>query len=206
MSMAVSHFPPCQKKWLWEAFVYMSFMNITRLFLILLLYTVRLLQDVQSWYLCSLHPVAYHFHLNGLVSAYQIIFVWGFCDSVGRTPFLSCISAASLTFAFTVPLFYFPSMIAEENGHANTPQKGLLNEDASITSGVIEAVSKSALSPQVAQVSEEQNAVPTPVKKTSKTKPQIDVKAELEKRQGGKQLLNLVVIGNTVNYILSIEI
>ncbi|XP_035394893.1 HBS1-like protein isoform X1 [Cygnus atratus] len=92
--------------------------------------------------------------------------------------------------------FEVPCMIAEENGHANTPQKGLLNEDASITSGVIEAVSKSALSPQVAQVSEEQNAVPTPVKKTSKTKPQIDVKAELEKRQGGKQLLNLVVIGH----------
>lgn len=184
----------------------MSFMNLTRLFLILFMYTVRLLQDVQSWYLCSLHPVAYHFHLNGLVSTYQIIFVWGFCDSVRRTPFFSCISAASLTLAFTVPLFYFPSMIAEENGHANTPQKGLLNEDASITSGVIEAVSKSALSPQVAQVSEEQNAVPTPVKKTSKTKPQIDVKAELEKRQGGKQLLNLVVIGNTVNYILGIEI
>ncbi|XP_010572965.1 PREDICTED: HBS1-like protein isoform X6 [Haliaeetus leucocephalus] len=49
---------------------------------------------------------------------------------------------------------------------------------------------------KVGQVSEEQNMVPTPVKKSSKTKPQIDVKAELEKRQGGKQLLNLVVIGH----------
>ncbi|KAM6082632.1 HBS1-like protein isoform 2-T2 [Chlamydotis macqueenii] len=89
--------------------------------------------------------------------------------------------------------FEVPCVIAEENGHANTPQKGLLTEDASVASGVLEAVSKSTLS---SQVSEEQNMVPTPVKKSSKTKQQIDVKAELEKRQGGKQLLNLVVIGH----------
>ncbi|XP_068866823.1 HBS1-like protein isoform X3 [Aphelocoma coerulescens] len=86
--------------------------------------------------------------------------------------------------------------IAEENGHTNTPQKGLLPEDARVASGVLEAVSKSTLSPQVVQVSEEQNMVPSPAKKSSKVKPQIDVKAELEKRQGGKQLLNLVVIGH----------
>ncbi|NXC67675.1 HBS1L protein, partial [Anhinga anhinga] len=92
--------------------------------------------------------------------------------------------------------FEVPCVIAEENGHANTPQKGLLTEDASVASAVLEAVSNSTLSPQVVQVSEEQNMVPTPVKKSSKTKPQIDVKAELEKRQGGKQLLNLVVIGH----------
>ncbi|XP_061234119.1 HBS1-like protein isoform X1 [Neopsephotus bourkii] len=91
--------------------------------------------------------------------------------------------------------FEVPCVVAEENGHANAPQKGLSDEDASVTSGVPEAVSKSALS-QVAQVSEEQNTVPTPVKKSGKTKQQIDVKAELEKRQGGKQLLNLVVIGH----------
>lgn len=89
-------------------------------------------------------------------------------------------------------------MITEENGHVTTPQKGLPVEDASVTPRVPEAVSKPAPSSQVVQVSEEQNTVPTPVKKTSKTKPQIDVKAELEKRQGGKQLLNLVVIGNNV--------
>ncbi|XP_053917466.1 HBS1-like protein isoform X1 [Cuculus canorus] len=92
--------------------------------------------------------------------------------------------------------FEVPCVIAEENGHASTLQKGLLTEDSSAASGVLEAVSKSTLSPQVLQVSEEQSTVPTPVKKSSKTKPQIDVKAELEKRQGGKQLLNLVVIGH----------
>uniref|UniRef100_A0A8B9EZW2 HBS1-like protein n=1 Tax=Amazona collaria TaxID=241587 RepID=A0A8B9EZW2_9PSIT len=91
--------------------------------------------------------------------------------------------------------FEVPCVIAEENGHANTPQKGLSAEDAGVASGVPEAVSKSTLS-QVMQVSEEQNTVPTPVRKSGKTKPQIDVKAELEKRQGGKQLLNLVVIGH----------
>ncbi|NWJ04019.1 HBS1L protein, partial [Crypturellus undulatus] len=88
--------------------------------------------------------------------------------------------------------FEVPCTVAEENGHVNAPHKGLLSEDA----GVPEAVSKSALSAQIVQASEEQNMVPTPVKKSSKTKPQIDVKAELEKRQGGKQLLNLVVIGH----------
>lgn len=104
---------------------------------------------------------------------------------------------ASLSFVFLVfSIFFLLSAIAEENGHTNTPQKGLLTEDVGVASGVLEAVSKSTLSPQVVQVSEEQNTVHTPVKKSSKTKPQIDVKAELEKRQGGKQLLNLVVIGN----------
>ncbi|KAM4903346.1 HBS1-like protein isoform 2-T2 [Sylvia borin] len=92
--------------------------------------------------------------------------------------------------------FEVPCVLAEENGHPNTPQKGLLPEDASVASGVLEAVSKSTFSPQVVQVSEEQNMVPTPAKKSSKARPQIDVKAELEKRQGGKQLLNLVVIGH----------
>ncbi|NWH82587.1 HBS1L protein, partial [Piaya cayana] len=92
--------------------------------------------------------------------------------------------------------FEVPCVIAEENGHANTLQKGLLTADTSAASGVLEAVSKSTLSPQIVQVSEEQNTVLIPVKKSSKTKPQIDVKAELEKRQGGKQLLNLVVIGH----------
>ncbi|XP_039387404.1 HBS1-like protein isoform X1 [Mauremys reevesii] len=93
--------------------------------------------------------------------------------------------------------FEVPSVIAEENGHsANTPQKRPSSEDSSVTSGVVELVSKSALPSQTIQIPEEQNTVPTPVKKSSKTRQQIDVKAELEKRQGGKQLLNLVVIGH----------
>ncbi|KAM9155934.1 HBS1-like protein isoform 4-T4 [Pangshura tecta] len=93
--------------------------------------------------------------------------------------------------------FEVPSVIAEENGHsANTPQKRPSSEDSSVTSGVVELGSKSALPSQTIQIPEEQSTVPTPVKKSSKTRQQIDVKAELEKRQGGKQLLNLVVIGH----------
>ncbi|KAK2489457.1 hypothetical protein MC885_005613, partial [Smutsia gigantea] len=96
--------------------------------------------------------------------------------------------------------FEVPGVTAEENGHSfHTPQKGHLSEDTSITaSDVLETVSKSVLPSHTIQASEEQSSIPTPVKKSSKLKQQIDVKAELEKRQGGKQLLNLVVIGNTL--------
>lgn len=96
-------------------------------------------------------------------------------------------------------LFVFCSVVAEENGHgASASEKRPPSEDTSVTSGLVETVSKSALPSQTTQVSEEQSAAPTPVKKSSKMKQQIDVKAELEKRQGGKQLLNLVVIGNAL--------
>ncbi|NXN99646.1 HBS1L protein, partial [Rhinopomastus cyanomelas] len=92
--------------------------------------------------------------------------------------------------------FEVPCVIAEENGHINPPQKGLLTEEANVASEVLEAVSKPGPAPQEVQISEEQNAVPTPGKKSSKARPQIDMKAELEKRLQGKQLLNLVVIGH----------
>uniref|UniRef100_A0A2K6FT82 HBS1-like protein n=1 Tax=Propithecus coquereli TaxID=379532 RepID=A0A2K6FT82_PROCO len=94
--------------------------------------------------------------------------------------------------------FEVPGVTSEENDHSfHTPQKGLPSEDASIaTSDVLEMMSKSAIPPHTIQASEEQGSTPTPVKKSGKLRQQIDVKAELEKRQGGKQLLNLVVIGH----------
>ncbi|KAL8186544.1 UNVERIFIED_CONTAM: HBS1-like protein [Gekko kuhli] len=76
------------------------------------------------------------------------------------------------------------------------PQKGISAGDGNANLGIIEAPSKPALSSQTVQALEEQTAAPTPVKKSGKAKQQIDVKAELEKRQGGKHLLNLVVIGH----------
>ncbi|XP_066229268.1 HBS1-like protein isoform X1 [Saccopteryx leptura] len=93
--------------------------------------------------------------------------------------------------------FEVPGVTAEENGHSfHTPQKGHPSEDTSVASSdVLETVSKSALPSHTIQ-SEEQSSTQTPVKKSSKLKQQIDVRAELEKRQGGKQLLNLVVIGH----------
>lgn len=95
--------------------------------------------------------------------------------------------------------FEVPGVTAEENGHSfHTPQKGLLSEDASnaAASDVPETVSRSALPSHAIQAAEEQSSVPAPVKKSSRLRQQIDVRAELEKRQGGKQLLNLVVIGH----------
>ncbi|XP_045044736.2 HBS1-like protein isoform X1 [Desmodus rotundus] len=94
--------------------------------------------------------------------------------------------------------FEVPGVTAEENGHSfHTPQKGPPSEDTSVAaSEVPETVSKSALPSHTIQASEEQSSTQTPVKKSSKLRQQIDIKAELEKRQGGKQLLNLVVIGH----------
>lgn len=66
------------------------------------------------------------------------------------------------------------------------------------SSDVLDSVSKSAAPSHTIQASEEQSSTQTPVRKSGKLKQQIDVKAELEKRQGGKQLLNLVVIGNVL--------
>ncbi|XP_067558124.1 HBS1-like protein isoform X1 [Pseudorca crassidens] len=94
--------------------------------------------------------------------------------------------------------FEVPGVTAEENGHIfHTPQKGHSSEDTGlVSSDVLETASKSALPSHTIQASEEQSSTPTPVKKSSKLRQQIDIKAELEKRQGGKQLLNLVVIGH----------
>lgn len=103
-------------------------------------------------------------------------------------------------FKHFIPVFAFCRVTAEENGHNfHTPQKGHSSEDNTvISSDVLETVSKSALPSHTIQASEEQSSTPTPVKKSSKLRQQIDIKAELEKRQGGKQLLNLVVIGNAL--------
>uniref|UniRef100_A0A6I8PF67 HBS1-like protein n=1 Tax=Ornithorhynchus anatinus TaxID=9258 RepID=A0A6I8PF67_ORNAN len=80
--------------------------------------------------------------------------------------------------------FEVPGVTAEENGHSfHTPQKGPPpSEGVPVAgSGVLET---------------EPNVTPTSARKPGKSKQHIDVKAELEKRQGGKQLLNLVVIGH----------
>ncbi|XP_027981119.1 HBS1-like protein isoform X2 [Eumetopias jubatus] len=102
------------------------------------------------------------------------------------------VSGKKQTMGFEVP------GVTEENGHSfHTPPKGHLSEGTGIAaSDVLDTVSKSVLPSHTIQTSEEQSSAPTPVKKSGKLRQQIDVKAELEKRQGGKQLLNLVVIGH----------
>ncbi|XP_011817506.1 PREDICTED: HBS1-like protein isoform X2 [Colobus angolensis palliatus] len=93
--------------------------------------------------------------------------------------------------------FEVPGVSSEENGHSfHTPQKERPIEDAIASSDVLETASKSANPPHTFQASEEQSSTPALVKKSGKLRQQLDVKAELEKRQGGKQLLNLVVIGH----------
>ncbi|XP_075803953.1 HBS1-like protein isoform X1 [Microtus pennsylvanicus] len=95
--------------------------------------------------------------------------------------------------------FEVPGLTSEENGDSlHTPHKGPPGDSGSGASpNVLEtSAHKSALLPPSIQASEELSSTPTPVKKSGKLRQQIDVKAELEKRQGGKQLLNLVVIGH----------
>lgn len=75
------------------------------------------------------------------------------------------------------------------------PQKGFSAGDTIANMGIAEIQPKSNFPSQTVQVSEDSSVVPTPVKKSGKSKQQLDIKAELEKRQGGKHLLNLVVIG-----------
>ncbi|KAM4772712.1 HBS1-like protein isoform 2-T2 [Rhinophrynus dorsalis] len=55
---------------------------------------------------------------------------------------------------------------------------------------------QSAIPADSPQIPEDQNSTPSSQKSSSKSKHKINVKEELEKRQGGKQLLNLVVIGH----------
>ncbi|KAK9411602.1 HBS1-like [Crotalus adamanteus] len=93
--------------------------------------------------------------------------------------------------------FEVPCANVEENGH-NTfmPQKGFSAGDTIANMGIAEILPKPTFPSQTIQASEDSSVVPTPVKKSGKSKQQLDIKAELEKRQGGKHLLNLVVIGH----------
>lgn len=77
------------------------------------------------------------------------------------------------------------------------PYKGPPGDDVSIASPNVPETGtpKSTAHPPSLQTSEELGCTPTPLRKSGKLRQQIDVKAGLEKRQGGKQLLNLVVIG-----------
>ncbi|XP_072355813.1 HBS1-like protein isoform X1 [Scyliorhinus torazame] len=88
--------------------------------------------------------------------------------------------------------FNIPSANVDENGHL---RKGTVTEETS-PSPLPEVSSKSNSTAHVASLTEEAAVVQTLSKGSTKTRQQIDVKAELEKRQGGKQLLNLVVIGH----------
>ncbi|XP_059501290.1 HBS1-like protein isoform X3 [Stegostoma tigrinum] len=88
--------------------------------------------------------------------------------------------------------FNIPSTNVDEN---DPLRKGAVSEEVS-PPPVLEPSSKSNSTAHVAPLSEETTVIQTPSKGSVKARQQIDVKAELEKRQAGKQLLNLVVIGH----------
>lgn len=77
------------------------------------------------------------------------------------------------------------------------PYRGPPGDDVSIASPNVPETGtpKATAHPPCLQTSEELGCTPTAVRKSGKLRQRIDVKAGLEKRQGGKQLLNLVVIG-----------
>uniref|UniRef100_A0A671W901 HBS1-like protein n=1 Tax=Sparus aurata TaxID=8175 RepID=A0A671W901_SPAAU len=68
-------------------------------------------------------------------------------------------------------------------------------ENASATSSS-EATSKRPETPSKGSNADEPSTVPTPGRSSGKARQALNIKAELEKRQGGKPLLNLVVIGH----------
>ncbi|KAM8945543.1 HBS1-like protein [Pelodytes ibericus] len=90
--------------------------------------------------------------------------------------------------------FDVPSAALELNGQTvNTCTKN---------QAIVEAMeetdngSQPTVSANVSQVQEDLTSTPTLLKTTGKSKQKLNIKEELEKRQGGKPLLNLVVIGH----------
>uniref|UniRef100_A0A8D3AF95 HBS1-like protein n=1 Tax=Scophthalmus maximus TaxID=52904 RepID=A0A8D3AF95_SCOMX len=69
-------------------------------------------------------------------------------------------------------------------------------ENGVVTAPAAEATPKRPETPSKGPNGDEPATVPTPGRPSAKSRQAINVKAELEKRQGGKPLLNLVVIGH----------
>ncbi|KAM9355674.1 HBS1-like protein isoform 1-T1 [Pholidichthys leucotaenia] len=65
-----------------------------------------------------------------------------------------------------------------------------------VVASAAEAISKRPETPSKGSNGDESSAAPTPGRSSGKARQPINIKAELEKRQGGKVLLNLVVIGH----------
>ncbi|XP_069014426.1 HBS1-like protein isoform X1 [Embiotoca jacksoni] len=99
------------------------------------------------------------------------------------------ISGKKQTMGFDVPS-------TGENGVvATSARRGGSPENATVTPAA-EAASKRPETPLKGTNGDEPSTGPTPSRSSGKARQAINVKAELEKRQGGKPLLNLVVIGH----------
>ncbi|XP_036942039.1 HBS1-like protein isoform X1 [Acanthopagrus latus] len=99
------------------------------------------------------------------------------------------VSGKKQTMGFDVPS-------TGENGVVTASvRRGGSPENATATSAS-EATSKRPETPSKGSNADEPSTVPTPGRSSGKARQALNIKAELEKRQGGKPLLNLVVIGH----------
>ncbi|CAJ1078207.1 HBS1-like protein isoform X1 [Xyrichtys novacula] len=96
------------------------------------------------------------------------------------------VSGKKQTMGFDVPS-------TGENGASPSARRRGSPDDTPVTS---EATPKRPETPSKGSNGDEPSTVPTPGRSSGKARQSINVKAELEKRQGGKPLLNLVVIGH----------
>ncbi|XP_034017842.1 HBS1-like protein isoform X1 [Thalassophryne amazonica] len=99
------------------------------------------------------------------------------------------VSGKKQTMGFDIP------STGENGGAAGPVRRGASPENVTAMPS-IELASKRPETPSKGWNGDEPSSVPTPNRTSGKARQAIDVKVELEKRQGGKLLLNLVVIGH----------
>ncbi|XP_019947315.1 HBS1-like protein isoform X1 [Paralichthys olivaceus] len=97
------------------------------------------------------------------------------------------VSGKKQTMGFDVPS-------TGENGVASVRRRG--SPENVTVAPATEATSKRPGTPSKGSNGDETSTVSTPGRSSGKSRQSINIKAELEKRQGGKPLLNLVVIGH----------
>ncbi|XP_032441057.1 HBS1-like protein isoform X2 [Xiphophorus hellerii] len=99
------------------------------------------------------------------------------------------VSGKKQTMGFDVPS-------SGENGVVASPARRGDSPENTKATPVPEAAPKRPETPSKASNGDEVSASATPGRSSGKTRQAINIKAELERRQGGKPLLNLVVIGH----------
>ncbi|CAG5928124.1 unnamed protein product [Menidia menidia] len=99
------------------------------------------------------------------------------------------ISGKKQTMGFDVPS-------TGENGVIATSARRVSSPENVPVAPTPESTSKRPETPSKGSNGDESSSGPTPVRSSGKARQAINIQAELEKRQGGKPLLNLVVIGH----------
>uniref|UniRef100_H3BYM5 HBS1-like protein n=1 Tax=Tetraodon nigroviridis TaxID=99883 RepID=H3BYM5_TETNG len=109
------------------------------------------------------------------------------CEVVPKVARMT-VSGKKQTMGFDVPS-------AGENGVAAAPARGGGRPESPAVAPSSEAAHKQPETPSKGSNGDDLSAAPTPGR-SGKARQTINIKAELEKRQGGKTLVNLVVIGH----------